>query len=920
MNINIRRFVWVGGILLLAGATTCFAGTAKTPVWENAAQAYDLCYKMYNLSDWEKAASAFSQFVEKYPTSQNTPIAYVQLAHCYECLGKTEEEIAALDTVIKKFPASRIAGNVWGKKLDIVQGQDNRDQWLDIYEAFRKQYGKAPLGLSSRIDWRRTSDYWWGLNNSTFYYPPGRRTGWSIDAANTDMGWVSKVLWAADTPARALRVLDILAVTLKIFGDDLPEDWKYAHVLLLREAAKAPKEEPAKSASTPAKKSSQTKPAAKSAAVKPVKEKTYKPVAPEAAEKQFQAYLNAYPKNDPHIIGLWMREANFWSDKDPAKTDKIWIDMIEAFPGYDSLAKFATGRMNFLYDQRRYDDFVKMAQWYLKYFPLGDWRDEAIQRWINMASEKAKEGNNSQAAVVLKILDDEQKQYPLDPVRVKRNIERRIELAMATGNMKDAVKLAEGLIGKEYWSAESFAKIESLVQANKEFEPLLAQARKTYVVPETSDASPAKALYDDLQARIQDNQTRHMEELGDKLFSEHRGDAYTILGVKSLLDYYYAKAIHASRDKWVDLMANAYPLHPLTQDALTKQADALYGAKEFDRAGPVYDLAYNRFPAAGNSDHWFNRRIECYAALKDTKGQNQYAESKFGKRADGGEINAIGKLGDIIEQSLGEHKEKGNYWLPLCAKWDKKTPQGVYCYIKAYNAFYIRPTQYWHWNQVDFPAAVRVAKILRTQTLLPELAWKLNFEDINLMSQGDIGGEALKTLAERLRENPKMFRVSERLDLPNFGRAVGNAKLAARGRSIFQMIFSQCRLRSDKYNLNIMLGAMYRQAQMYPQAAKAFLDAGQLDSIRPIDAWNTHGEAAGCLREAKSAAYLTVQMKYFNQIRTAQDVSPRLLQGCVSFCKNNGSVPRAVGYLKQLRKLFPASAERGAAEQELRSK
>lgn len=930
-----RRAEW-GGMVLLLAVSTVSARPAATPVWERAAQAYDLCMKLYNLSDWEKAASAFRQFIEKYPTNQNIPLAWIQLADCHFNLGQEKEALAALDVLTKKYFASRMAGEAWGKKLEVARNRNQPDLWLDLYEEMSRQFGKAPLGLSSRTDWRRLSDYWWGIDNTYFFYPRWRRTGWYLQAADTNMGWVSNLLWAADTPQRALRALDILAVTFKTFGDDLPEDWKYAHVLLLRQAALATNEtnktnEKTSTAGNGAGKTSAGKSVKKFAAraavpatsspagtARNAKKKVYKPVAPDAAEKQWQAYLNAYPKNDPRLIGLWMREAEYWFGKDPHRTDKIWSDMMEAFPGYDSLGAFAARRMDFLYDQRRYDDFVKMARWYLKYFPLSDRRDAVIGQWITLAREKADQGEKGELLVVLRVLEEEQKRYPQDPVRQRRDLERRIDLHLTGGEVSQAVARARELIDDAHWSAESFSKLEFLARDRKEFQELLAEVRKTRGIPAADETSSARALYENLQARIADNQTRHMEELGEKLFSERRDDAWTILAIKSLVDYYYAKALPEPRDKWVDLMGGAYPFHPLTQDVLAKQAEALYGAKEFQRAGTVYDLLLDRFPGSDSADAWFNRRIDCFSALKDIAGRSRYARSRLEARAAEGEIEAIGRLGDILEAAAEGHKAKGDFWMPWCEKWGEKTYQGVYCYAKAYEAYYVAPTQQWHWDAVHFPSAVRVAKALRTQTIRPELAWKLNFEDINVMGQGDMGAEALKTLAERLQQTPQTFRISDRLDLPNFGRAVGNAKLAARGRSIFQQIFSQCRLRTDRYHLHIMLGAMYKQAGMFPQAAKSFLDAGAMEAIRPIDAWGTHVEAAGCLWEARSPAYLTLQMRYFNQIRTAQDVSPRLLLGCVKFCKANNALPRAGGYVKKLRTLFAASAHRGEAEQEIR--
>ncbi|HDY64984.1 MAG TPA: tetratricopeptide repeat protein [Phycisphaerae bacterium] len=866
--------------------------TKRMPVWEQAALTYATGMKMYKLGDWKKTARTLEQFIEKFPSNENVPLGYLQLAHCRILLEDEKGGLEALDEVIKQFPSSKACRYAWGHKLSLAREKKDYDGYIELYEEMVKKFGRAPLSMSllysptyqnsssrrrdSHIDWRRYTSYYWRFDQTIEHWPYVRVSGYYLLAAPL-MGWAENLLQVGDTPVRARKLLAIIDSTLKWYGQDLPVDWKFAHVVLLRRAAKGSDAEIA------------------------------------AAEKQFDKYIKGFPKGDPRAMGLWLLEAEHAQGKDDEKADKIFNLLIETYPGYTSLGDRIPARLRYLYKKRRHESYVKLVRWFLKFYPTSDWRDQGINYWIRLAKQEAAKKDTSQIPVILKVLDAEDKTYRLDPQRLKTNLLHRIDLFMLIKMTRKPVELAEKLIGDSYWSAESFRKVEALTRKDDAFAKVLEAARKKWHIPVPDPKSKPAVSFKELQRRIKDDQVRHMEEIVDEMFEEHRKDAYTIEAVKTLVDYYFGKALHENRNKWVRRMISAYPYHPLTQQVMVRQINALRGQKDYKQLGPLLDSAMANFPGAGLHLRWFNYRIKCFSAAKDIEGRIRYARGYLGKRAEAGELTAIRKLGDIEEKNLDTWKERGDYWIPLAVK-HAGTYQGVYCLTRAFQCYYIRPTELWWWGKVDFPSAVKVAAALRKQTVDPEMRWKMMFEDINMMAKGNFGPEALSTLAGRLKELKTPFQLSKLLDLPNFGRAVGSGNLVGRSKKVLSQLKSMCKLKSDLYKFDVLLGAMFQHAKKYSPAARYYIQAGKY-LLRPIDRWSLHIQATNCLASLKTPSYTAVQRKYIGQIRTSQDVVPRLLLAGGQY--NWGKVltkKLAMLFFNTLRSHYPASSYRGTAE------
>ena len=186
-----------------------------------------------------------------------------------------------------------------------------------------------------------------------------------------------------------------------------------------------------------------------------------------------------------------------------------------------------------------------------------------------------------------------------------------------------------------------------------------------------------------------------------------------------------------------------------------------------------------------------------------------------------------------------------------------------------YYAYYL-PTSSWHWNKVDFGGAAKAAIALRKQTLDPELRWKMQFEDINMYTQSRAPEGAIKALA-KLRKRLKSGyypNISDRLDLPNLGIAIGTNQLEIKGQGVVNKIKGFCKSRDDNTDFLIMLANMRRTSGKFAAAGSLYLKAGA-GQLRPIDRWDYHQNAVGCYWKTSRDQYGAVQKKYTNKLSTA---------------------------------------------------
>lgn len=883
------------GLLLLAMASTIRAGAP----WADASHSYSTALKVYKLGDWKKAQAAFAEFVQKYPGHQNVPLAYLQLAHCRSVLKDWKGRQEAVETVIEKFPESKAAKYAFGHQLAVLRSQKNYDAWLDLLEKISKQTRQIPLNYSGRLDWRRNGDYWWRFSNTMMHFPHVRQSGYRLNIA-PGLGWANEVLTVADTPLRALRALDILDPTLKHAGNDLPANWKYAHVELLRRAGTF--EDDPKDTS----KEAQSRRLRIKRARRP------------AAEEQLKAYLDGWPAKDPRKMGLMLLLAEqAQAAGDDAEANRWYAQLLEEYPAYSTLGNRLKGRLTYLYEKQRYNDFVALARWYLKHYPIGGLRDDIVRWWIALVTKGLPE-SAEQIPVVLKVLEKEEAGYAKNIRRLKKGLQERLELFEAAGQTNQLVPLAKKMLSKDYWCAESFQQIEELAKKHEALKPVLAEARKQFVIPVEDPKSPAKKQYDELQQRIKANQTRHMEEIGRELLDAHPKDPWTIKTLHDLVNYYYQKVLIEPRDRWVAAMMENYPRHPLTQAVVDRQIKAVGGAKNFSELARLTEWAMQQFPGANRWDGWMNSRMESFTATKDYPGASQYGRDAFGPRAAAGELAAIAKMIEYDNAGLEQTdmKSRGNRWRQEAKQWKGK-PQELYCLRNAFHEYYVTPVSRWWWDKICFNEAAETAQELNKSKFDPELAWRLEFEPVNMRIQSGDAVAAARQAMKTIKEVKDTFQIAQRLDLYNLGWTLGKAKLSGKAQRLLIALKNRCKLPSDQYAFKVMLGNLFEAEGKHDLAAKFYLMAGD-DLDWPIDAWPLVNEAGSGLRRDP---YSAAMMRYAGSIKSAQDLVPRILSAVAR--RNLGSVTRrakALALVKLLRSKYASSGYRGQVEAALQKK
>ena len=885
--------------MLLAGFLAWMPTTslcrAQAP-WEKASHSYNTALKVYKLGDWKKAKAAFEEFLETYPGNEHVPLAYLQLAHCRGILKDWQGREEAVETVIEKFPDSKAAKYAWGHRLSVLRGQKKYDEWLDRVEALLKRYKYMPFNFSGRLDWRRNGDYWWRFNHTTLHFPHARASGYRLNIA-PGIGWAGRVLQVADTPARALRALVLLEPTFKEYGMDLPVNWKYVHIELLRRAAEFKPD-----------------PEQKGAMAKKLEfwSKRKRPTP----EEQTKEYFEGWPEDDPRRMGLMWLMGHYAQTRGEEKQAQAWYDkLMEKYPRYSTLGNRLVHRLKFLYGKQRYSEFAVLADWYLKHYPIGHLRDNIVDWWVELVKKQGKAGAKN-VPVVLKLLDDEEQRYANNPRRLKKGIRQRIELYQATEQLDEAVAQAEKLLSKPFWCSESFRYVEELAKKHKPFQPILDAARKRYVIAVEDLKSPAKKRYDELQQRIKADQTRHMEEIGTELLDAHPKDAWTIKAINDLVNYYYSKVLIEPRDRWVGVMQEHYPRHPLTQEVIDRQFKAVEGAKNYQALAPVAEWAMQHFPGSDRWDAWMNGRLACFSALKDYAGGQQYVRKAFGPRAKTGELHAIAK---VVEWDSAAPKEgedwlrvRGNRWLQEADRWEGRAEE-LYCLQNAFDHFYDTPVRHWWWNRICFPEASQTAKRLRESKYDPELAWRLKYEPVNMLIQSGQAVAAAQEAMKIIKDVKQTFQLNQRLDLYNLGWTLGQAKLSGKAHPLLRALMNRCKTRSDQYVFKIMLGNMFEAEGNHTMGAKFYTMAAN-DLPWAIDQWPLQIQAAGGLNPA---GYTSTLSKYGSKIKTAQDVIPRILYWIGN--KNLGN-PRSRSMLSVLRQSFPHSGYRGALEKKMHKK
>jgi tetratricopeptide (TPR) repeat protein len=849
--------VRIGVVLVLSGTSALRAAEGGKTAAQKAASLYRNAMSQYRARRWAQAVPLLEQFLKHYPTNERVGEAYLKLAHCKHALKDPGPYEEALDDVIRRFAGSSEWFYAYASKLARARRQGDREQYLRTLEAMLRSTGVALL----RMPRMRSAVEQFGRVGG-----PGFGPALWADAALGGDHWVDDIVWAADTPERAQRVLRDLDRTFRGARGELPVVWQYGRYLLLRRAGRT---------------------------------------------TEAEAFLRGAIESldgDPRAMALWLRRARTaeW-EKDAKTADRIWQRLIDEYGNCRSMEGPIHDRLHRLARGGRYDDYAKLGEHFLVAFPTAGRRDRVIDEWAAMARRsggKAEWAERIGGVVAM-----------LDRFVSSRNGERhrlamrwKLELLMAAGRTDEALKVAAELVGEEHWSAGSFAIICNYAKQHESFEKLAAAARRKWAIPIEETSGNAPELLRRLRARLADDQSRHAEELGEELFREHPGAAATIRAVKELADYYFQKVLPDPRDKWMDRMISAYPHHPLTESVLGHRITAERAAGQYEKVAKALDLLAERFPGAVDGQ-WYAGRLRCFDAVKDPKGKAAFVKEHYGPRAAAGEPAALDILSHY-DAADGTRSARGEWWMSKARDFQAARLE-VYCLEEAFDCFYDRH----HRERTDWPGAKKAMKALRQQSVDRQIRHDLEFGDIDLLIWNGEAAAALAEVNERIDFKKSHHDLSRRLDLPALGEELGRGGLLKEGLDLAGKLEGICRSGRDADALELFRARLLQHGGKGQHAAKHYLNI-VYDTRWPALRRGYFEQVMRCLRGARSDAFAVEVQRYINRIQTDQTHVPGLLFDLGKHYLDRGN--RAVFSVRaQLASRYPASNARDALDREI---
>ncbi|HUS46987.1 MAG TPA: hypothetical protein VM098_02620, partial [Phycisphaerae bacterium] len=589
---------------------------------------------------------------------------------------------------------------------------------------------------------------------------------------------------------------------------------------------------------------------------------------------------------------------------DEKTADDCYAKLVKTYGGCWTLDELLGVRLGHLRQKNRSQPFFTLARYYLKTYPQGRYGGSIVSWWTQLAQPAILAGEKALQDETTTLVDEFQGAEGLSALRWK------LDLAIAGKKFDLAGELGPRMLEDRYWSAGMFDIIRHYGRQAETLKALEAAARKKYGIPDQDPQSKAAAMYKELKGRIQDDQQRHMEQIGREMFSDCRDDYWTIEAVWELVNYYFGKVMPEPRDEWIKRMVSAWPRHPRTQSVLHMWIVADRAANRYDRLAEAIDLYRANFPGG---DSYYQDRLSCYDAAKDEEGRLAYVRSYFGPGGARGNVYAIERLANYELAALPEQTSEalGGYWTNLAGK-HAGTRAELYCLHRALEYLHHRPHYYKHLGlNVRWDDALAVVKRLQQQKIDPEIAWDVAFLDVTLLAQKPDAAAAVGALNTALGNKRKVRDLALRVNLADLGKALGESKMIQQGVELAERLRKACRTADDLDGINSMLGAMYHYGGAPLVAARHYA------AIVDADPWpvRKQGTMMHAMRLLGSNAqlYSGAAEQYVRKIAGAQGVIPEMLfeVGQYHLNRRSGVVMQVLG---QLRQQYPASSFRGKLE------
>ena len=835
---------------------------AEKPAQETLAQKARKLYvnacSAMRTQQWGQARGLFERYLKLYGTHEHVPVAYLNLAWCREGLKDAPGRDEALAEVCRRFGGSPAWETAFVARLEAARKANDHDGYLKLLNDMTRA-SLAPLRVHGLLSWEfsryRSANYSFWRAYSGYDLAPLRPGG-----VYRAPGWVAGVAEMADTPERARKALRALGRNFRTFARELPGDWQYVRVALMRNAEQA-----------------------------------------DQAQAAYDQYVKEWG-NDPRAIRLYMTEIQHHTQAERHdKADAAFEAVLKKFPGAGGLADPLRRYLYAAYRAKRYESFSRLAPYFLKDYTASAYWNTFSSYWQAMAMRQFDKKDTNAAGALLKQFDDA---YPDRTPGQKRNKAlAKMRLLMTLGKVDEAAEEARPLIAQRMWSGYSFTTISSYASRHKPFAALADAARKKWRIPVPDPTSKAFGMLNKLRLRLKDDQVRHAEEIGEQMFAQYRNDASTIEAVKALADYYFAKVLPQPRDKWMTRMIQAYPFHPQTEAVLANRIRADQAAKQYNKLGESLDTMLERFAGGFSSEH-YRLRISSYSAAQDAAGAEAFARKFYAEAAKAGHIYAIDEIAARqLADKADDFKAQGDCWMEWARAADG-TRAEVHCLVKAWRAYYRTP---WArgaaaplWEQ-----ALAVSRQMAKTTADPEVTWVAVFDEVNILSDKGDAAAALAALNKALRGSRRIRGLSYRVDFVSLGGALGKANLPDKGPALARRLKGVCFTGRDRRAIDLMLARMY-DAVKDPRAADHYLQAVK---AHPFPARMNYHFVAGlrALSRQKAAGRYRAELDaHLRRIGRVQELVPGLMASGGAYYLSNRD-PQALTMQRRLTSRYPAS-------------
>jgi len=851
-------------LLVVSPCLSDTVGDEANRLWTNA-------NSQFRGDHWDQALPLLEKFVRQYATHERVPDAYLGIAWCKAQLKDPAGADAALEEVNKRFAGSKTWLWALSGKLRAAQVAKNSKLYMDTLDSWLRRVPEAPRDLpdltqGANYDYCaiNAADDWFRQNGRAYYLDPS--LGMLRPIVDT-RNWMLVVPQMANTEALAKQAMGTLTKTFNLLKKDLPEEWQFVQYALMKQSGQV-----------------------------------------DAAEKFWEESLKEWG-DDPRAAALWvLRAQHAQATGDDKTADDSWEEILKQFGGYSSLGDMVYGRLAYLYEKDRFDDFVKlMPQYFKTSADIYGYATGTVPTWlVTMAQRKADQADNSRIEPALKALE----LYALKDhsARARQILIWTVDLKSRAKQYDEAAALAKQLIDPKQWCAESLNLLTTWAPRDPKLAAVLDEARKKYEIADIDPQSEAGKMLDELRGRIKAEEARFAEELVTTMTGKFPKDPATIAAVKELADYYYAKVVPDLRDKWMDFMVRTYQFHPLTQALLHTQIMAEGAAKRYDRQASALDTMFSRFPPTMANPEYYAWRYGCIMAqTKDAKSALAYSRKHLGAWAAAGDLSAIQRVMHAEDEANRDPKTQwvdnklsGAGWLAF-ANSLPDTRVGLHCLANAWSLLYWGQYYPYHYaDRIAWDEGKKITERFMAYKSDPEIVWKMAYGDINWLAAKGVmkkdpsekekandpylgpAVENAKALVAainaRVKDGSKIRDLALRLDLPGIGMALGKAKMVKEVDELATKFKRVTFTQRDQDAIEMMQGFAHGNAEDYIAGAE-HLSKLVTNSRWPVEMYGILYTEIYWLNLGKNPGQAQAELeKYLTAITNCQNMVPVLMK------------------------------------------